>query len=133
MKRHERILLLYVERDAHQAGKEGVRRAMATRDMLSSGGGAAHSSSSASTAAAATRHRFSLLHLDEGEDYVADFVGLCKAPADAMVIPRALENTAAHAHGRGWGLYSCRMQWLIHSACNPPGNPTLEPMKCVSV
>ena len=30
------------------------------------------------------RHRFSLLHLDEGEDYVNDFVGLCRPPGGAL-------------------------------------------------
>lgn len=60
--------------------------AMATHDMLRSGGGFT------------TRQRFSLLHLDEGEDYVGDFVGLCKAPTGAL--PRAPESTAAHAHGK---------------------------------
>ena len=45
-----------------------------------------------------TRHRFSLLHLDEGEDYVGDFVGLCKAPTGAL--PLQLENNSAQAHGK---------------------------------
>jgi factor associated with neutral sphingomyelinase activation len=46
-------------------------------DVLSSGGGGGGGGGG-------TRHRFSLLHLDEGEDYVSDFVGLCKAPQGAL-------------------------------------------------
>jgi factor associated with neutral sphingomyelinase activation len=47
-------------------------------DILSSGGGAARGGGGGA------QHRFSLLHLDEGEDYVADFVGLCKPPCGAL-------------------------------------------------
>ena len=70
--------------------------AMATRDMLSSGGGGG--GDGGSDGDGSTRHRFSLLHLDEGEDYVGDFVGLCKAPTGAL--PLELENNSAQAHGK---------------------------------
>lgn len=52
--------------------------------------------------ASARHHRFSLLHLDEGEDYVGDFVGLCKVPSEAAArFPaKAVETMSGRAHSK---------------------------------
>jgi hypothetical protein len=72
----------------------------ATRDVLSSGGGATRGGGSSISSPASVRHRFSLLQLDEGEDYVSDFVGMCKAPQGAFPGVRAGEHTPHKLRGR---------------------------------
>ena len=80
---------------------------MATSDMLSSGGGVGHvggGSGGRGGGVATTRHRFSLLHLDEGEDYVADFEGLCKVPTEGLpnaCLQQSASGGQAHRKLRG--------------------------------
>ena len=81
------VVATFAARVVPAAGGEAAE--MANREMLWSGGGDR-----------STAPRFSLLHMDEGEDYVADHVGLCRPPPGALPSSPALDR----AHGKLRGI-----------------------------
>lgn len=93
---------------------------MTPRDMLLSGGGAPRGDG------IGARHRFSLLHLDEGEEYVSDFVGMLKAPPEATsLLSRVANSAGAHAHGKLRG----RIRLLSRSLLFDPDDFTVPMLK----
>ena len=69
--------------------------------------------------------RFSLLHLDEGEDYVVDFAGSLKAPPG--VLPAASDPTATPS--RQNGKLRGRIRLLTRSLAFEPDDPAVAVLK----
>ena len=69
--------------------------------------------------------RFSLLHLDEGEDYVVDFAGSLKAPPG--VLPAASDPTASPS--RQNGKLRGRIRLLTRSLAFEPDDPAVPVLK----